>query len=187
MANLPLAFGELLAGGVLMVAGATGTSIADTLRGQVTMHPFPNPFGSSSGNASSTTTGPLPKTSGPVENQIAQAGHALGFNTTAIAGLIGNATQESSLNPSINVSGCRGLFCWNPGANPQAAQVQLGNVAQQIKLAAQALGPAGIRAMNNAGSPAAAATYFEQNFERAGVPDMQNRIAAAEQAFAQGL
>lgn len=47
MANLPLAFGELLAGGVLMVAGATGTSIASTVEGKVTMHPFPNPFGGS--------------------------------------------------------------------------------------------------------------------------------------------
>jgi hypothetical protein len=40
MANLPLAFAELLGGGLLAVAGISGSSIADTIRGHVEMHPF---------------------------------------------------------------------------------------------------------------------------------------------------
>lgn len=123
---------------------------------------------------------------GPVPAQIYQAATQLGWNKVGVAGLIGNAYQESSLNPSLNVPGGRGLFSWNPGGNPQAFQVQLGNIGQQIALVASTIGRGGINAMNNAGSPAAAAIWFEQNFERAGIPMMQNRINAANQAFSQG-
>lgn len=40
MANLPLAFGELLGGGIFLVAGITGSSLADVIDGKVTMHPL---------------------------------------------------------------------------------------------------------------------------------------------------
>lgn len=40
MANLPLAFGELLAGGVLLTAGVSGNSPADVLAGTVSLKRF---------------------------------------------------------------------------------------------------------------------------------------------------
>ncbi|HEX6461104.1 MAG TPA: hypothetical protein VF032_19465 [Thermoleophilaceae bacterium] len=40
MANLPLAFGELLAGGVLLTAGISGSSPADVLAGNVSLKRF---------------------------------------------------------------------------------------------------------------------------------------------------
>jgi len=137
---------------------------------------------SGSGHRGTVATGP-PAGLSPIEKQIWTAARALGFNNVAIAGLIGNAYQESSLNPSLNESGGRGLFSWDPSSNPQAAQVQLGNVAQQLGLVVQAIGGGGVGALNSQSSAANAAVWFEQNFERAGIPDMSNRINAANQAF----
>jgi hypothetical protein len=43
MANLPLAFSELLAGGIFLVAATTGDSLADVVRGTVSSSPKPLP------------------------------------------------------------------------------------------------------------------------------------------------
>ena len=40
MANLPLAFAELLGGGVLVTAGVSGSSIPDVFAGAVSLKPF---------------------------------------------------------------------------------------------------------------------------------------------------
>jgi hypothetical protein len=64
MANLPLAFAELLGGGVFLVAGISGSSIADVVEGHVTMHPLAPDTGSVAAGAApgagGTAVGPLP-------------------------------------------------------------------------------------------------------------------------------
>lgn len=52
MANLPLAFAELIAGGIFLTAGITNTSIGDTLKGDATLTLAPFDGSSSSGSTS---------------------------------------------------------------------------------------------------------------------------------------
>jgi phage-related protein/cell wall-associated NlpC family hydrolase len=99
-----------------------------------------------------------------------------GFGKVAIAGILGNAMQESGLNP-----GTAGGGMWQQISNfgsgtggPLLAQMQ--RMYPQI---ASLRGP-----MNAAASPGAAATIFEQQFERAGIPALANRIRYANEAFA---
>ena len=54
MANLPLAFGEILVGAIILDAGWKGDSIANVVKGQATQHPLP---GSSSGSGGSSGAG----------------------------------------------------------------------------------------------------------------------------------
>ena len=129
--------------------------------------------------------------SGPVPRQMFQAGTSLGFNKIAIAGLIGNAVQESSLNPAISGGGAAGLFQWTPpdrlfayaaahGAPWQDVGTQMGAMASEYS--------GGRARLNSAGSPAEAATRFMNEFEKplASAANLPHRIAAANQAFAQG-
>jgi hypothetical protein len=60
VANLVLAFGELLVGAVVLEAAIKGDSIANVIRGQATMHPV------DSGSSSSSTTGGGSSTTGPL-------------------------------------------------------------------------------------------------------------------------
>ena len=46
MANLPLAFAELLAGGILITAGTTGDTFTQIIQGQITQNPLPGGAGS---------------------------------------------------------------------------------------------------------------------------------------------
>jgi hypothetical protein len=54
VANLPLGFAEVIAGGVLIVAGFTGTALGDVVKGQVTTTPL---AGASSGSTPVATSG----------------------------------------------------------------------------------------------------------------------------------
>lgn len=71
MANLPLAFAELLAGGILITAGTTGDSIGDVMKGQIVTHPLPGSTSSSGGSgtaagaAASSSSGATPKKGAP--------------------------------------------------------------------------------------------------------------------------
>lgn len=64
MANLPLAFAELLGGGVFLVAGVSGSSIADVVEGHVTMHPL------SPGNAGTSAAGAAPPSAGGTSSPL---------------------------------------------------------------------------------------------------------------------
>lgn len=128
---------------------------------------------------------------GPVPRQIAQAASKVGFNKVSIAGLIGNAVQESSLQPGASGGGAAGLWQWTPPTGllnfASAHHAAWQAVGTQVALVAQTIGRAGINAMNRSGSPAAAALWFMNNFEKPGIPMAQNRISAANQAFKQGF
>lgn len=57
MANLPLAFAELLAGGVLVVAGSTGDTIGQVMRGEIVQNPLPGSSDATSQSSSSSGAG----------------------------------------------------------------------------------------------------------------------------------
>jgi len=57
MANLPLAFAELLGGAVILTAAIKGDSIANVVKGTATQNPL-NPTSSSSSSSSSSGSGP---------------------------------------------------------------------------------------------------------------------------------
>lgn len=113
---------------------------------------------------------------GGVVGEVNQLASAAGFNKIAIAGLLGNAMQESGLNPNTPGGGM-----WQQISN--FGQGTGGSLAAQwARMLPQIQGIKG--AMNAAGSPGAAATIFEQSFERAGIPALANRIKYANQAYA---
>ena len=113
---------------------------------------------------------------GGVVGEVNSLASAAGFNKTAIAGLLGNAMQESSLNPNTPGGGLwQQITNFGSGTGGSVAQ-QWATMLPQI---------AGLRnSMNRAGSPGAAAVIFEQGFEKAGIPALANRIKFANEAFA---
>jgi hypothetical protein len=116
--------------------------------------------------------------SGAVPHQVAQFMRAEGFNRIAIAGMLGNAMQESSMNPSTAGGGL-----WQQISNFGAGSG--GSLLNQMRtMLPQIVGLRG--SMNSATSPGAAAQIFEQGFERAGIPAMSNRIKYANEAYASG-
>lgn len=116
---------------------------------------------------------------GGVALQVDQILARDGFTKVAIAGILGNAMQESSMNPNAAGGGL-----WQQISN--FGQGTGGSVqAQTAKMVSQIGGIAA--ALNSASSPGAAAVIFEQGFERAGIPMMANRILYANQAMAGNL
>lgn len=119
-----------------------------------------------------------PSLSGPVSNQVLQFMSAAGFNKIAIAGMLGNAYQESSLRPNTPGGGF-----WQQISNFGSGSG--GTLLHQMQVMLPQI--MGLKAaMNSAKTPAEAAMIFEQGFEKAGIPAMSNRIAGANQAYAQG-
>jgi hypothetical protein len=124
-------------------------------------------------------SGSLP--TGPFENAeaIYKALIAMGLNANAAAGVAGNIYQESHGNPATQSAAGGGLF----GETVQnSGSTSGGSLTEQISaLAAYIKANGSVADINaHASSPQAAATYFEQEYERAGLPDMSNRIDAAE-------
>ena len=61
----------------------------------------------------------------------------------------------------------------------------VGDLGVQLEYLSTQLKPGLIQKLNSAGSPEAAARIFEQDFERAGIPNMSGRETAARQAYEQ--
>jgi LysM repeat protein len=107
---------------------------------------------------------------------------AHGYTGNAAAGIAGNIWQESGGNPESVGDGGGGLIGWTPlpggyvTGNPAAdLQTQLAAILTFNQIWAQY-----IPALNAASSPAAAAAIYVTDFERAGIPAVGNREAAAE-------
>jgi LysM repeat protein len=105
-----------------------------------------------------------------------------GYTGNAAAGIAGNIWQESGGNPESVGDGGGGLIGWTPlpggyvTGNPQAdLQTQLAAILTFNQIWSQY-----IPALNAASSPAAAAAIYVTDFERAGIPAVGNREAAAE-------
>jgi LysM repeat protein len=105
-----------------------------------------------------------------------------GYTGNAAAGMAGNIWQESGGNPESVGDGGGGLIGWTPlpggyvTGNPSAdLQTQLAAILTFNQIWSQY-----IPALNAASSPAAAAAIYVTDFERAGIPAVGNREAAAE-------
>ena len=105
-----------------------------------------------------------------------------GYTPNAAAGIAGNIWQESGGNPESVGDGGGGLIGWTPlpggyvTGNPSAdLQTQLAAILTFNQIWSQY-----IPALNAASSPAAAAAIYVTDFERAGIPAVGNREAAAE-------
>ncbi len=105
-----------------------------------------------------------------------------GYTGNAAAGIAGNIWQESGGNPESVGDGGGGLIGWTPlpggyvTGNPAAdLQTQLAAILSFNQIWSQY-----IPALNAASSPAAAAAIYVTDFERAGIPAVGNREAAAQ-------
>jgi hypothetical protein len=105
-----------------------------------------------------------------------------GYTGNAAAGIAGNIWQESGGNPESVGDGGGGLIGWTPlpggyvTGNPSAdLQTQLAAILTFNRIWSQY-----IPALNAASSPAAAAAIYVTDFERAGIPAVGNREAAAD-------
>jgi LysM repeat protein len=152
--------------------------------------PSAGPSGSS-GSSASTTSAPAGhgvscsgSASGMVPANYAAIVNFLtshGYTGNAAAGIAGNIWQESGGNPESVGDGGGGLIGWTPlpggyvTGNPSAdLQTQLGAILTFNQIWSQY-----IPALNAASSPAAAAAIYVTDFERAGIPAVGNREAAA--------
>jgi LysM repeat protein len=152
------------------------------------------PAGSSGSSASSTTATSAPgghgvscsaSASGMVPANYAAIVSFLtshGYTGNAAAGIAGNIWQESGGNPESVGDGGGGLIGWTPlpggyvTGNPSAdLQTQLAAILTFNRIWSQY-----IPALNAASSPAAAAAIYVTDFERAGIPAVGNREAAAD-------
>jgi hypothetical protein len=105
-----------------------------------------------------------------------------GYTGNAAAGIAGNIWQESGGNPESVGDGGGGLIGWTPlpggyvTGNPAAdLQTQLAAILAFNRIWAQY-----VPTLNAASSPAAAAAIYVTDFERAGIPAVGNREAAAD-------
>lgn len=118
--------------------------------------------------------------SGSVEEQVFRFFNPKGFNKVAIAGMLGNAAQESNMTPNTPGGGF-----WQQVSN--FGQGSGGSLLNQMQvMLPQILGIRG--ALNSAGSPGAAAALFMNDFEKPNrqLANLPHREAAAQAAYAAG-
>jgi Phage tail lysozyme len=107
---------------------------------------------------------------------------AHGYSDNAAAGIAGNMYQESKGNPESEGMGGGGLI----GFTPLPAGYVTGNTAADLQTQLEAVLTynqqwAGyLPALNGAASPAAAASIYVTDFERAGIPAASTREASAD-------
>jgi phage-related protein len=112
---------------------------------------------------------------GGAVGEVNQFFSSRGWDKTAIAGLLGNAMQESSLNPNTPGGGMWQQISNFGSSSGGSLQNQMMRMYPQV---------ASLRNSMNSSTPGGAATIFEQNFERAGIPALANRIKYAQEAYA---
>ena len=128
---------------------------------------------------------------------IADAANSLGItNKFAIAGIMGNALQESTVNPGAIGDGgnALGIFQWNGprkreleahaaevGGDPKSINTQMSWFVREVKSKSEYSGL--VSALNNSTSVNNATQIFEDIYEKAGTPKMENRFAFAQEVF----
>ena len=107
---------------------------------------------------------------------------AHGYSDNAAAGIAGNMYQESKGNPESEGMGGGGLI----GFTPLPAGYVTGNPAADLQTQLEAVltynqqWAAYLPELNGAASPAAAASVYVTDFERAGIPAASTREASAD-------
>jgi TP901 family phage tail tape measure protein len=113
-----------------------------------------------------------------------------GLSDYAVAGILGNLMQESSLNPTVNKDG---IAQWNGsrrtamynyanqrGMSWTSLDAQLGYLWQEISSGNQGIT---VGQLNGAGSASQASQMFSNQFERPGNPMMSNRVGYANSYY----
>jgi murein DD-endopeptidase MepM/ murein hydrolase activator NlpD len=106
VANLPLAFGELLAGGVLLTAGVSGNSPRQVLAGTVSLKPFDVSSSSGDSTAATDATAATAGTSGGAGaggSPLAQLGKIIGTPYQGTHTLFGNWESDNAVDISAPV------------------------------------------------------------------------------------
>jgi hypothetical protein len=140
---------------------------------------------SSSSSSSSYASGT--STSAQVWNYL----KSQGLSDAAVAGIMGNLQQESSMNPKAAGGGLaqwigsRGSalrsYAASRGLSANSLEAQLGFLWQELSSGSQGITPAQLNQM----SVSQAAQAFSNKFERPGIPMMNNRIKYANQYYNQ--
>jgi hypothetical protein len=111
---------------------------------------------------------------GGVVGEVNQFFSQRGWDKAAIAGILGNAMQESSLNPNTPGGGMWQQISNFGSGTGGSLNAQMNRMYPQI---------VSLRGAMNSATPAGAAIIFEQGFEKAGIPAMANRIRYAQMAY----
>lgn len=180
---MPLGFASLILGGILGIAGITGSSIASIVQGKPDRK-------NAKGLSSNVVTG-ITGTSAPpslalgnekaVRKSIISFFMAKGLTRAQAAGIAGNAQQESGLNPNAPGGG----LLQDIGSRSPSGQ---GTLGQQLDAAwKELLGPESnaLAALRRTRTPAEAARVFSELFERPGVPMLSNRERYAQEAYSE--
>lgn len=124
-----------------------------------------------------------------VASELMSAFTGAGMSKAGAAGMIGNWTQESALDPSA----AGGLLGQWQGDRMSALQNYAAKIGKPVTSAdAQALFavhelqtgyPQLWATLRTTNDPTTAATAISQQYERPGIPMLQNRIAAAQKAM----
>ena len=142
MANLPLAFAEILIGGIVATAGITGDSFGNIIKGEITRKPLDgaSSSGSSGGSASShasgggsgATAGSSKTVVGSVTTaELRQVAAGFGWDGAQISDWMQVISKESGGNPNATNSsstaayGIGQFFAGNQNRLPQAQQLAL--------------------------------------------------------------
>lgn len=119
-----------------------------------------------------------------------------GFSSTATASILGNLEQESNIDPSSKQSGGPGLGIaqWTNGdsrwagvvsyanahnESPYSMDAQLNTIYNEMESGQFGNYGSAFNSMNISD----ATTYFEKNYEKAGIPNMSNRLKYANDIY----
>ena len=123
------------------------------------------------------------KTGGGGRNQVSKILEKEGFSKEAIAGILGNAQQESSFNPMASNGSHFGLFQWDRSRTAELKKFRPSDwdtIMGQTYFMIEELKRRGMyNRMKNMSSAVDATTYFEKGFEVSGGQDMAKRYRYA--------
>jgi hypothetical protein len=146
------------------------------------------PGGEGPGTSGVVVPAPItPQQQSANQKQVSEWLGAKGYSATAIAGIMGNVSVESSFNPAnVNPTGHFGLFQWD-----KTRQAALGNppstdIAKQMELMDRELAKLDPAFKKATGSAAEMAVRFEKAFEISGGQLNEKRIADAQKFAAVG-
>jgi Phage tail lysozyme len=165
------------------VPSATRASTAATAKAAPAAHPAARPATAAPAPAAKTLScnvsdGMLPDNVTAIVTFLL----AHGYSDNAAAGIAGNMYQESKGNPESEGMGGGGLI----GFTPLPAGYVTGNATADLQTQLEAVltynqqWSGYLPELNDAGSPADAASIYVTDFERAGIPAASTREASAE-------
>jgi hypothetical protein len=143
--------------------------------------------GGSSKTTSSSSSGPTTLTGSGNVQQAYDYFLSKGLKDYMAAGIVGNLAQESGVNPTSTSPGALGIAQWTPPTALQAWAKQQNRSATDLSthldflwMQMNSTEKGALVAVQASTDAASAAQAFEQQYERAGIPMMQNRVKYAQ-------